>query len=518
MVLPKGNPHSHGHSENGHPRTFQGRESILASRISLYVEENDTKIPDGGWGWLVVLACTFINCVSDGITCTFGLLYIDFLNEFGASNSATAWIGSLYVAVPLVAGPIGSALVDRYGCKLMTVVGAVISTVGFILSTFAKNIVVMYVTFGFIGGIGLALCYVTAVVSIAFWFDKKRTLALGLAASGCGFGTVIYSPLITILSGQYGWRGTVLILAGLFANMIVCGLLMRDPDWVIKQEKERLAAERANKDPESRRGKKVSDVKYVLENVKTVVNINEKGRFHSVVNLPTYLHDQTEIPLEVLKNLSNDKHLYQIILVNYPNLLSSSSHSDTGPDRLAADASLVTTRVPVRLSMKLKPIQEPERQLTANHNGVDAPLIRRISSKAKIQSSQHLHHSYLKNIRPKTGSVGCNGAMLNIHKYKLTASSCPDFSKDEIDTPPKSEKWYDEFLGVLQDLTSFDLFADFHFFLLSIATIIMNTWFVVPHFYLADHMVKCKYEDYQVSLVISIIGGTNVLGMVRLHR
>lgn len=130
-------------------------------------------------------------------------------------------------------------MVDKYGCKRMTIVGALISTTGFILSTFARNIVVMYITFGFLGGIGLALCYVTAVVAIAFWFDKKRTLALGLAAAGCGFGTVIYSPLITVLSLEYSWRGTVLILAGLFANMVVCGLLQRDPEWIIKQEEER---------------------------------------------------------------------------------------------------------------------------------------------------------------------------------------------------------------------------------------------------------------------------------------
>lgn len=59
-----------------------------------------------------------------------------------------------------------------------------------------------------------------------------------------------------------------------------------------------------------------------------------------------------QIPLEVLKNLSNDKHMYKIILENYPNLLSSKSHSDTGPDQLAAEASMVNTRVPVKYSMK----------------------------------------------------------------------------------------------------------------------------------------------------------------------
>lgn len=111
-------PPSHGHGGHGSYKPvaksererrashnlgkLQGRESFLTSTISIFVDENQPLIPDGGWGWLVVLASLFINLVSDGITCCFGLLYIDFLHEFGASKSATSWIGSLYVAVPLV--------------------------------------------------------------------------------------------------------------------------------------------------------------------------------------------------------------------------------------------------------------------------------------------------------------------------------------------------------------------------------------------------------------------------------
>lgn len=213
------------------------KETFLSSTISLFIEENKPKIPDGGWGWSVVFASLFINLVSDGVGSTFGILNIEFLNEFKTSNSATSFIGSLFLSVPLLAGPLGSALVDRYGCKYMTVLGSLICTVGFVMSAYVKNIWLMYITFGFIGGIGFCLCFVTAVVSIAFWFGKHRTLALSIAASGTGFGTVIYSPLITYLLKEYGWRGSMLIMAGLCANMCVGGFLMRDPDWIKEEEK-----------------------------------------------------------------------------------------------------------------------------------------------------------------------------------------------------------------------------------------------------------------------------------------
>ncbi|ERL84402.1 monocarboxylate transporter 14 [Dendroctonus ponderosae] len=536
MVVPHGPGPSHGQNGHGHYMPvsrsegerrashnlgkLQGRESFLTSTISIFVDGNHLALPDGGWGWLVVMSSFFINLVSDGITCCFGLLYIEFLEEFGASKSATSWIGSLYVAVPLVGGPIGSALVDKYGCKKMTIVGALISTVGFILSTFAKNIVVMYITFGFLGGIGLALCYVTAVVAIAFWFDKYRTLALGLAAAGCGFGTVIYSPLITMLSMEYGWRGTVLILAGLFANMVVCGLLQRDPEWIIKQERDRLAAEKKEKEKKQlKKRKAISDDKYVMDKVTTSVDAKQKDRFHSVVDLPTYIGNQKEIPLEVLKNLSNDKHKYKIILENYPNLLSSKSHSDTGPDKLAAEASMVNTRVPVKYSMKVTPKDDDE-----NASQALVPLNK--SALTKHHSNEHLQHGYMANMKPKRQSV--DKELLNMHQYKIT-SSCPedvwkshvklDSSKRRLSDLPqekseKEKKWHNTFMEAFGDLIDFSLFLQLHFFLVSIATILMCIWFAVPFVYLADHMDAKNYDKFQQSLAISVLGAANIVGMV----
>lgn len=85
-------------------RRFQRKESIISSEISLYVAEMKPQLPDGGWGWLVVLACFYINMIADGVGFTFGLLFIEFLHEFKASKSATSWIGSLFMAIPLIAG------------------------------------------------------------------------------------------------------------------------------------------------------------------------------------------------------------------------------------------------------------------------------------------------------------------------------------------------------------------------------------------------------------------------------
>lgn len=289
------------------------------------------KIPDGGWGWMVVLASLVISMVADGVSFSFGLLYIEFLHEFGASKSKTAWIGSLFMAVPLLSGPIMSALVDRYGCRNMTIAGGLISGLGFVLSSFGNSIEVMYLTFGVIAGLGLGMCYVTAVVSIAYWFDKKRTLAVGLGACGTGIGTFVYAPMTTYFIEEYGWRGTCLLLAGTFFNMIVAGTVMRDPEWwVLEQRKNDLVVpkkshtksdgSKSEEDPsdelpdieELRKLFRDNHVpEYLVQRLNTTTERSEDNTaFRSVVNLPTFVKRSEKVSRWLFSSFITNRNLF----------------------------------------------------------------------------------------------------------------------------------------------------------------------------------------------------------------
>lgn len=188
--------------------------------------------PDGGWGWVVVAASFMVNLIADGITFTFGVIYVEFLNYFGEGKSKTAWIGSLFMAMPLLSGPVASFLTDRYGCRRVSIAGSILATTGFVISSYANSMGVLVFTFGILAGFGLSLCFVAAVVIVAYYFDKKRSFATGLSVCGSGIGTFIFAPVTQYLLAEYGWRGTTLILAGLFLNLAVCGCLMRDRSGV----------------------------------------------------------------------------------------------------------------------------------------------------------------------------------------------------------------------------------------------------------------------------------------------
>ena len=53
--------------------------SSSSSEDEMYISK--TQPPDGGWGWVVVLASFFVNLIADGITFSFGIIFVDLLGE-----------------------------------------------------------------------------------------------------------------------------------------------------------------------------------------------------------------------------------------------------------------------------------------------------------------------------------------------------------------------------------------------------------------------------------------------------
>ncbi|XP_064601087.1 uncharacterized protein LOC135467252 [Liolophura sinensis] len=51
--------------------------------------------PDGGWGWVIVFAAFMCAFIIDGVTNSFGVFYVEFLDYFQADKAVTALAGSL---------------------------------------------------------------------------------------------------------------------------------------------------------------------------------------------------------------------------------------------------------------------------------------------------------------------------------------------------------------------------------------------------------------------------------------
>ncbi|XP_022916238.1 monocarboxylate transporter 12-like [Onthophagus taurus] len=507
--------------------------SSSSSSSEKSIEISEARPPDGGWGWVVVAASFVVNLIADGITFSFGVIFVEFLEYFGENRAKTSWIGSLFMAMPLLSGPIASFLTDRYGCRAVTMAGSVLAAAGFVISSMSNSMEVLIITFGVFAGFGLSLCYVASVVIVAYYFDKKRSFATGLSVCGSGIGTFIFAPLIQLLLDHYGWRGTTLILAGLFLNLAVCGALMRDLPWTPSSLKSK--ERKKNKILKKKKSQSSADTFSVSNSTNTasvlqpILEANEnphhedEDELHghdrlssSLVNLPTYVKNGEKVPVEVLELLSKNPNVYNVLMHNYPNLLTQSrSFSDSG--RLN-EAHLLQQKhsVPSPLSVNPPPIQ---------NQSSDAALLwwlkrSDISPPRMIHAKKTVQPAYLKDLRVHRLSLTYRGAMLNINRYRLRASSCPDIYRNSMTTIAKEK--HDFFGGfrdlkkILVDMFDFSHFADPKFLIFAISNFLLYTWYDVPYVYLSDYANTIELPKEVGSFLISNIGIINMIGEIML--
>ena len=114
-----------------------------------------------------------------------------------------------------------SAITNKFGCRTTCIMGSVIGCLAFALSTLSNSVTMLMITYGILGGIGFGLVYLPAIVSVGYYFEKKRAFATGIAVCGSGFGTFVFAPLAQLLLDNFDWKGANLILAGLILNCAV---------------------------------------------------------------------------------------------------------------------------------------------------------------------------------------------------------------------------------------------------------------------------------------------------------
>lgn len=553
--------------ERPHPSPSISTSTTSSSDDNTSLEQLcEARPPDGGWGWVIVAASFMVNLIADGITFSFGVIFVEFLNYFGEGKSKTAWIGSLFMAMPLLSGPVASFLTDRYGCRRVSIAGSILATTGFVVSSYANSMEMLIFTFGIVSGFGLSLCFVAAVVIVAYYFDKRRSLATGLSVCGSGIGTFIFAPVTQWLLAEYGWRGTTLILAGLFSNLAVCGCLMRDLEWTTTRARAKTQKRRNKREMkrskmqsvdsfsatssantttqtphgDSKRGFASANA-MIIENLRLQSDGDDESSgklFSSLVSLPTFVKNGEKVPLEVLELLSANKAVYNVLLQNYPNLLiSSRSFSDSG----ALHDQLSTP------SARFIPMPSPLAELRADdgkerfaRRGSDDEPARgeqqtsmepaylwwlkktdpnvRLRRSSALEQPRRLPTAYLKDIKMHRHSLTYRGAMLNINRYRLRASSCPDIYRNSMTTIAKTKLiWYAgflEFWDLIVDMLDFSYFANPRFLLFAVSNFLLHTWYDVPYVYLSDNAIEVGFTEKEGSILISVIGIANMLGEV----
>lgn len=149
---------------------------------------------------------------------------------FNIDSASSGFPYTVFLVFYAVGMPIAGKYIDKFGPKLITIVGGLVISAGWILASFGSSIGFLTLTFGLMGGIGVGFVYGAPMAVSAKWFPDKKGLAVGLTLAGFGASSFVTAPVCRALIEQYGPMLTFRYVGIAFAFiMTILALPLRFP-------------------------------------------------------------------------------------------------------------------------------------------------------------------------------------------------------------------------------------------------------------------------------------------------
>uniref|UniRef100_A0A6J0US62 Monocarboxylate transporter 10 n=1 Tax=Pogona vitticeps TaxID=103695 RepID=A0A6J0US62_9SAUR len=195
-------------------------------------EDEAFEPPEGGWGWLVMLAAMWCNGTVFGIQNSCGILFNSMLKVFGDPKDPqlmfrTALVNSLSMGMIFFCSPIVSIFTNIYGCRTVAVVGAAVAFIGLLSSSFVSSLGPLYFTHGILFGCGCSFTYQPSLVILGHYFKKRLGLVNGIVTAGSSLFTITLPFLLDILSDSVGLHNTFRVLCIFVFILFLAGFTYR---------------------------------------------------------------------------------------------------------------------------------------------------------------------------------------------------------------------------------------------------------------------------------------------------
>lgn len=165
------------------------------------------------YGWIVVGVVFITMGIAVNARTAFSLLFPPILNEFGWERGMTAGAFSFGFIISAIMSPTLGRLMDRRGPLVVNELGVVLIGAGLLLATLVHQQWQLYATLGMLVGAGsVCLGYTGQGLFLPNWFVRRRGLAMSLAFSGVGVGSIIVLPWLQSMIDHTGWRSACLAL------------------------------------------------------------------------------------------------------------------------------------------------------------------------------------------------------------------------------------------------------------------------------------------------------------------
>lgn len=182
---------------------------------------------DSSYAWWRLLASVTLSTVGGiGMWCLVVALPT-IQQDFGVSRADISFAYTLNTLGFFVGGVAMGRLVDTRGIVFTAILSTLGLTAGFALAPLSPTLMVFAVVQILIG-FSSAATFAPLVADVSHWFEKRRGIAVAIAASGNYIAGTIWPPVIQRIIEDHGWRATYWTIAAIcLVAMIPLALTLR---------------------------------------------------------------------------------------------------------------------------------------------------------------------------------------------------------------------------------------------------------------------------------------------------
>ena len=168
------------------------------------------------YGWWIVAGCMINMIITSGIcNIAFPVFLVPWTDHFGWSRTAAAGGISMLLLALGISAPVAGRLAMRYGPRQIMLPATALA--GFCLWSCAwmTTLWQLYVI-RLLAGVAFAgMAHVPVNILMSRWFNNLRGRATGLALIGAPIGGLLFTPIVSVLVQNFGWRSALMLLGSL---------------------------------------------------------------------------------------------------------------------------------------------------------------------------------------------------------------------------------------------------------------------------------------------------------------
>lgn len=180
--------------------------------------------------WIIVALGGLMGCVALGAMFSLAVFLTSMSNDTGWSRTGISFAMTINFLVMAFGSFAWGAASDRWGARIVTLIGAVLLGVALTLASGTKTLLAFQLTYGILVGIAASAFFAPMVATVTGWFETRRNLAVSLVSAGMGMAPLTISPLSSWMITEYGWRAAMFYIGLIaWALLIPASLFVRRP-------------------------------------------------------------------------------------------------------------------------------------------------------------------------------------------------------------------------------------------------------------------------------------------------